>query len=122
MLADMRTYRDASLVPGFASPGAPNRLERTLLLSADGRVSSPPAARAVPSSLGVLLWPAANPSNPQHVDLVIAPLAMCQQLGGTCSTLASNMVVGADGITRYIVGTAAALNIEAAESLACTAQ
>ncbi len=80
------------------------------------------AARTVPSSLGVLLWPAAHPSNPQHVDLVIAPLALCQRLGGTCSTLASNTVVGADGVTRYIVGTAAALNIEAAESLACTAQ
>ena len=79
------------------------------------------AARAVPSSLGVLLWPAANPSNPQRVDLVIAPLATCQQLGGTCSTLTSNTVVGADGVTRYIVGTAAALNIEAAESLACSA-
>ena len=61
----------------------------------------------------MLLWPAANPSNPLHVDLVIAPLATCQQLGGTCSTLASNTVVGADGITRYIVGTAAALNIGA---------
>ena len=82
--------------------------------------SSP--ARAVPSSLGVLLWPAANPSNPQHVDLIIAPLAMCQQLGGTCSTLASNTVVGADGVTRYIVGTAAALNLEAAEALTCSAQ
>ena len=82
--------------------------------------SSP--ARAVPSSLGVLLWPAANPSNPQRVDLVIAPLATCQQLGGTCSTLASNTVVGADGVTRYIVGTAAALNIEAAESLTCNAE
>ncbi len=77
--------------------------------------------RAVPSSLGLLLWPAAHPSNPQRVDLVIAPLAMCQQLGGTCSTLASNTVVGADGIMRYIVGTAAALNIEAAEALACSA-
>ena len=82
--------------------------------------SSP--ARAVPSSLGVLLWPAANPSNPQHVDLIIAPLATCQQLGGTCSTLASNTAVGADGITRYIVGTAAALNLEAAEALSCSAQ
>ena len=79
------------------------------------------AARAVPSSLGVLLWPAANPSNPQHVDLVIAPLATCQRLGGTCSTLASNTVMGADGVTRYIVGTAAALNIEAAEQLECAA-
>ena len=82
--------------------------------------SSP--ARAVPSSLGVLLWPAANPSNPQHVDLIIAPLATCQQLGGTCSTLASNTAVGADGITRYIVGTAAALNLEAAEALSCSTQ
>ena len=79
-------------------------------------------ARAVPSSLGVLLWPAANPSNPQHVDLIIAPLAMCRQLGGTCSTLASNTVVGADGVTRYIVSTAAALNLEAAEALTCSAQ
>jgi hypothetical protein len=79
------------------------------------------AVRAVPASLGVLLWPAANPSNPQQVDLVIAPLDVCQRLRGTCSAQASNTVVGADGIMRYIVGTAAALNLEAAESLACSA-
>ena len=41
-LADVRSYRDASRVPS-SSPGAPNRAERTLLLSAEGRVSSPPS-------------------------------------------------------------------------------
>ena len=99
---------------GTAYP-LPAVLVRDLSCAASG-------ARAVPSSLGVLVWPAANPSNPQHVDLIIAPLALCQQLGGTCSTLASNTVVGADSVTRYIVGTAAALNLEAAEALTCSTQ
>jgi len=77
-------------------------------------------ARAVPSSLGVLLWPAANPSNPQHVDLIIAPLAMCQQLtsSAACATAAS--ITGLDGVLRFVVGTAAALNLEAAEALTCS--
>ena len=69
--------------------------------------------------LGVLLWPAAHPFNPQKVDLVIAPLAVCQQLGGTCSTLAINTIAGTDGVTRYIIDTAAALHLEAAEALVC---
>ena len=75
--------------------------------------------RAIPRSLGVLLWPAAHPSNPQHVDLVIAPMDVCQRLGGSCSTLALNTAVGADGLARYIVGTADALHLEPAETLAC---
>lgn len=78
--------------------------------------------RAAPASLGLLLWPAAHPTNPQHVDLVITTLDKCQQLGGTCSTLASNTVAGADGATLHIVGTAAALHLEAAEAISCSAQ
>ena len=96
----------------------------------EGSASLPPTpqmctaagSRAVPTSLGVFVWPASNPSNPQQVDLIIAPLALCLQLGGSCSTVATNTVVGADGVTRYIVGTAAALNLEAAEELTCGAQ
>ena len=77
-------------------------------------------ARAVPSSLGVLLWPAANPSNPQHVDLIIAPLAMCQQLTSSAACAAAASITGMDGVLRFVVGTAAALNLEAAEALTCS--
>ena len=95
----------------------------------EGTASLPPTpqactaagSRAIPASLSVLLWPAANPSNPEHVDLLVAPLNICQQLGGTCSSLPENTVTGADGVIRYIVGTAAALHVEAAETLTCSA-
>jgi hypothetical protein len=77
----------------------------------------------VPSSYGLQIWPAAHPSNPQHVDLVIAPAAQCAQLspGGVCTTLAANQIVGADGVTRFVVGTAAAFHMEAGETLTCAA-
>jgi hypothetical protein len=79
-------------------------------------------ARAAPQSLGLLLWPAAHPANPQRVDLIVATLAVCQQLGGSCSTAPSNTIAAADGVTTlHIVGTAAALHLEAAEQLSCAA-
>ena len=80
-------------------------------------------ARAVPTSYGLQIWPAAHPQNPQHVDLVIAPAAQCAQLspGGVCTTLAANQIVGADGVTRFVVGTAAAFHMEAGEALSCAA-
>ena len=79
-------------------------------------------ARAAPQSLGLLLWPAAHPANPQRVDLLVATLAVCQQLGGTCSTAPTNTIAAADGVTTlHIVGTAAALHLEAAEQLSCAA-
>jgi hypothetical protein len=63
-------------------------------------------SRAVPASLGLMFWPAAHPANPQRVDLVVAPLSQCQQMmtSGACTTAAS--IVGADGVTRYAIGTA----------------
>ena len=75
----------------------------------------------MPSSFGLQIWPAAHPQNPQHVDLVIAPAAQCAQLspGGVCTTLAANQIVGADGVTRFVVGTAAAFHMEAGETLTC---
>ena len=79
-------------------------------------------ARAVPTALGVLLWPAAHPSNPQHVDLIIAPLAVCQQLTSSMACAAAASIMGMDGVMRFVVGTAAALNLEAAEALTCNAQ
>jgi hypothetical protein len=80
-------------------------------------------ARAVPSSYGLQIWSAAHPQNPQHVDLVIAPAAFCAALSasGVCDTAAANTVVGEDGVTRYVVGTAARFNMEPAETLTCSA-
>jgi hypothetical protein len=77
----------------------------------------------VPPSFGLQIWPAAHTQNPQHVDLVIAPAAQCAQLtpGGVCTTAAANQIVGTDGVTRFVVGTAAALHMEAGETLTCAA-
>ena len=77
--------------------------------------------RAAPASLGLLLWPAAHPSNIRHEDLIVAKLETCLQLGGTCSTTPSDVITGEDGVPRFIVNTAAALHLEAAEALACSA-
>jgi hypothetical protein len=77
-------------------------------------------ARAVPASLGLQLWPAAHPANPQHADLVIAPLALCQQMTSAAACAAAATVNGADGVTRYVVSTAAAFNMEADEALTCS--
>jgi hypothetical protein len=82
---------------------------------------APGNARAAPAALGLLLWPAAHPANPQKVDLIITSLSVCQQLGGTCSMLPGNTVMGADSVMRYIVGRAADLHLEAAEQLTCSA-
>jgi len=80
-------------------------------------------SRVVPQSYGLQIWPAAHPANPQHVDLVIAPAAMCAQLspGGMCTTASANQIVGSDGVTRFVVGTAAAFHMEAGEALTCAA-
>ena len=79
-------------------------------------------SRAVPSAFGLQIWPAAHPANPQRVDLVIAPASSCAQLspGGVCTTLAENQITGADGITRFVVGTAADFHMQADEKLSCT--
>ena len=74
--------------------------------------------RAVPSSFGLQIWPAGNPQNPRNVDLVIAPLAQCQQMISTCSSAVT--YVGVDGVTRYVVGSAADLHLETGEPLTCS--
>ena len=53
------------------------------------------------------------------VDLLVAPLALCQQMTSAAACGAAASVVGADGATRYVVGTAAAFNVEPAEALTC---
>ena len=78
------------------------------------------SSRQLQPSLGLQLWPAAHPQNPQGVDLVVAPLAACAQItasSAACAAAAS--IVGADGVTRYVVGTTAALNMQPAEQLTC---
>jgi hypothetical protein len=78
------------------------------------------ATRAVPAALGLQVWPAAHPSNLQRVDLIVAPLATCQQLTSSEACTAAASIVNADGVTRFVVGTAAAMNMETAETLACS--
>ena len=70
-------------------------------------------ARAVPASLGLKLWPATHPLNPLHVDLVVAPLALCQEMTSIAACEAAATFESADGILRFVVGTAAAFNMHA---------
>ena len=79
----------------------------------------PADERAVPAALGVQLWPAAHPANLQRADLVIAPLALCQQMTSATACAAAASVVGTDNVIRYVVGTAESMNIEATEMLEC---
>jgi hypothetical protein len=69
-----------------------------------------------------MLLSAAHPQNPQQVDLIIAPLVTCQQLGGSCSMLSLNSIAGGDQVVRNIVGSASSLNLEAAEAVTCESQ
>jgi hypothetical protein len=82
-------------------------------------------SRAVPAALGLQVWPAAAPGNDRGLDLLVAPLATCQQLAGgaaaasaTCGGAAS--VAGADGVTRFVVGSLAQFNMQPAETMRCT--
>ena len=87
------------------------------------QLCAPSNKRAIPSNLGLQIWPASHPQNPQAVDLVIAPSTLCATLSpdGVCTTASQNQIVGADGVTRYVVGTAAAFHMEAGSSLTCSA-
>ena len=78
-------------------------------------------SRSVPASYGLQIWPAAHPLNPQAIDLVIAPADICAQLtlGGVCTATLADQIEGADGIMRYVVGTAAAFHMEVDETLSC---
>ena len=90
--------------------------------SATPLICSASDARAVPASLGLQILPAANPSNAQNVDLLIAPLELCQRISSASACYAAASVVGADGIRRFVVGTAAAFNVEPAASMTCSAR
>jgi len=76
-------------------------------------------ARAVPSNLGMRLWPAAHQLNADAVDKIIAPEATCKSFRGlpTCQGMA-NVVV--DNVVHYVLGTGAELNMEAGEDLVCS--
>jgi hypothetical protein len=37
-----------------------------------------------------------------------------------CTTAAANQIVGADGVTRFVIGTAAAFHMEAGETVTCS--
>lgn len=78
-------------------------------------------ARALPSALGMRLWPAAHPQNPQNVDLIVAPDVECRARLGvlSCADVTGLASIAMDGITRYVVGTAAEMNMEPAEELTC---
>ncbi len=78
------------------------------------------SARSIPTSVGLQLLAAAHPQNLQKVDLVIAPLSKCQQVT-TPAVCGSATTLIVDGITYAIIGTAEALNMEAAETLICNA-
>ena len=78
-------------------------------------------SRAAPPSLGLVLWPAAHPSNPQDVDLIVAPAAACAALTSAAACGAAASIAGADGVLRYVVGTAASMHLEAAEAVSCRA-
>jgi hypothetical protein len=67
------------------------------------------------------LWPAAHPQNPQNVDLIVAPDVECRARLGvlSCADVTGLASIAMDGITRYVVGTAAEMNMEPAEELTC---
>ena len=105
------TCAAGSTGPSFSPPSAP-------------LACSPAGSRAIPDAFGLQIWPAAHPANARRVDLLVAPLALCQQMRGASAAdcaAAGASVVGADGATRYVVGTAAELNVEPAESMTCAA-
>jgi hypothetical protein len=73
----------------------------------------------VPASLNLALWPAAG--NPQGVDLVVAPLATCQQLRATSSPSCDDALsTTVSGVAMFSVGTLASFNLEAAETVSCS--
>ena len=97
---------------GTAFP--PQSSPSSLVCSSDG-------SRALPTNLGMRLWPAAHPQNPQHVDLIVAPEAVCRAYRNleSCNTIPS--IVMGDNVIRYLIGTASDLHMEPAEDLSCSA-
>jgi hypothetical protein len=74
-------------------------------------------ARAISSSLGMLLWPAAHPNNPHDVDLIIAPADVCANQVGFCCEGREHITI--NNIQRFVIGTASELHMEEAEVLTC---
>jgi sugar lactone lactonase YvrE len=122
------TYGDRAGLASAACSGVCANCAAGSTASSSSSLSSAPLscsagdARAVPSSLGLQIWPAASPANVRGVDLLVAPLALCQQMTSSAACGTAATVAGVDGVTRYVVGTAAAFNVEPTESLTCAAK
>lgn len=82
-----------------------------------------PAAQAVPAALGLVLLPAATPGNARGVDVIAMPAGACAGAPAAlaCATGGAALTVTVGGVAYAVVDDAAALNMEAAESLTCTA-
>jgi hypothetical protein len=93
-------------------PGSANPPTTSSLSCASG------GARALPSNLGMRLWPGAHPENIYRVDQIVAPEETCKIVLSLQSCSGRSSVV-MDGITRYVIGTAAELHMEAGEELVC---
>jgi DNA-binding beta-propeller fold protein YncE len=75
-------------------------------------------ARALPNDLNMRLWPAAHPLNTDRVDKIVAPEETCKTMLSLQTCVGRTSVV-INGVTRYVIGTAAELNMEASEELLC---
>jgi len=84
----------------------------------------PAGSRTVPTSSGLLLWPASHPTNPAKVDLVLADLATCKKVTKNACPAQKNtaqQIISPDGVRRFMVGTAAQLKMQQAEEMTCAA-
>jgi len=68
--------------------------------------------------MNMRLWPAAHPANTDRVDTIVAPEDTCKAMLSLQTCVGRTSVV-IDGMTRYVIGTAAELNMEASEELIC---
>jgi sugar lactone lactonase YvrE len=75
-------------------------------------------ARALPTDLNMRLWPAAHPLNTDRVDKIVAPEETCKTMLSLQTCVGRTSVV-INGVTRYVIGTAAELNMEASEQIIC---
>ena len=91
---------------------------QNVLLSTSLSCSSS-GARSLPSGLDLRLWPAAHQTNNDRIDLIVAPEETCKMIL-SIQTCHDKQSVVFDGTTRYVVGTAAELNMEPGEELVCS--
>jgi hypothetical protein len=68
--------------------------------------------------MNMRLWPAAHPANIDAVDKIVAPEDTCKAMLNVNTCVGRTSIVF-DGITRYVIGTAAELNMEASEEIIC---